>query len=75
MRVERTECERDFQTIVVEGFEGRLKLRRRPNYPGASPFGPQDVSPEYEDLVPLAEARGWSLREAERRVLEVWQTK
>lgn len=74
-RVERTECEREFQTIQVEGFEVRLKLRHRPHYPGASPFGPRDVSPEYEDLVPLAEARGWSLREAERRVLEEWRTR
>lgn len=69
-KVERTECEREEREVEVEGVRLRIKLRRRPEYPGRSPFGERDVFPEYEDLVVLAASRGWSLREAERRVVE-----
>ena len=71
-RVERTECEREIQELELEGVTVRVKLRRRPDYPGCSPFGERDVSPEYEDLARLAAATGWSLREAERRVVALW---
>jgi uncharacterized protein (TIGR00299 family) protein len=71
-RVERTECEREQHELECEGLRVRVKVRRRPDYPGRSPFGERDLSPEYEDLVQLAESRGWSLREAERRVVAQW---
>jgi pyridinium-3,5-bisthiocarboxylic acid mononucleotide nickel chelatase len=73
-RVERAECERSFERLELKGHEIRIKLRIRPDYSGRSPLGDQDVSPEYDDLVPLAESQGWSLREAERRVLELWRS-
>jgi len=72
-RVERTECEREEVRLELEGHTVRLKLRRRPDYPGRSADGELDASPEYEDLAKLARTKGWSLREAERRVLERWR--
>lgn len=68
-RRERTECERE--TIVVElyGAPVRVKRRLRPDYPGASPAGERDLSPEYDDLVRLARERGASLRELERSAI------
>lgn len=72
-RVERTECERRFESIEVAGQSISLKLRQRPDYPGRRPFDEGDVFPEYDDLVELAHSQGWSLREAERRVLDAWR--
>jgi hypothetical protein len=47
----------------------RVKLRERPAYPGASPPGERDLSPEHDDLARAAAALGVSLREAERRAI------
>lgn len=69
-RTERVECEREVVEVELDGTRVRVKLRRRPARADAPPFGPRDVSPEVDDLAPLAEARGWTLREAERRVVE-----
>ncbi len=69
-RLERTECAREERSVELEGVRVRVKLRRRPDYPGRSPFGERDIFPEYDDLVALAAASRWTLREAERRVVE-----
>lgn len=68
-RVERTECEREELSVELEGQAVRIKLRRRPAYPGASPPGERDLSPEFEDLAALSRATGASLRELERRAV------
>jgi len=67
-QVERTECERAIEAVSIDGATVRIKVRRRPEYPGRSPFGERDLSPEMDDLIPFAEARGLTLREAEQRV-------
>ncbi len=69
-RVERTECERELREVELEGQRVRVKVRHRPDYPGRSPFGERDLSPEHDDLARLCAVTGWTLREAERRVLE-----
>jgi uncharacterized protein (TIGR00299 family) protein len=68
----RSECAREIRELELEGVRVRVKLRHRPDYPGRSAFGERDVSPEYEDLVILAGKTGWTLREAERRVVVRW---
>lgn len=70
--VERTECDRAVETLAVDGTPVRIKVRRRPDYPDRSPFGARDLSPEMDDLIPFAEARGLTLREAEERVVAAY---
>ncbi len=65
----RTECARSIEQVIVAGREVQVKVRQRPDYPGSSPFGPRDLSPEYEDLKQLAQEQGWSLRQAEEKVV------
>ena len=68
-RVERTECERELLHVELDGQPVRVKLRRRPAYPGASALGERDLSPEFDDLAALARSSGASLRELERRAV------
>ena len=68
-RVERTECEREQLRVELDGREVRVKLRRRPPYPGASPLGERDLSPEFDDLAALSRESGATLRELERRAV------
>ncbi len=68
-RVERIECGREALELEIDGQSVRFKLRRRPDYPGASPFGERDIFPEYDDLAALAQKSGESLRALERRAV------
>jgi uncharacterized protein (TIGR00299 family) protein len=67
--VERTECGRDEVQVELGGLPVRVKRRLRPAYPGASPHGERDLSPEHDDLVRAAERAGLTLREASARVV------
>jgi uncharacterized protein (DUF111 family) len=69
IRCERTECGRRTIEVDLGGHRVRVKVRERPEYPGASPFGERDLSPEHDDLVRAAGAAGLGLREAERRAI------
>ena len=69
IRCERTECGRRSVEVDVEGVIVRVKIRERPSYPGASPLGERDLSPEHDDVVRAARASGVGLREAERRAI------
>ncbi len=64
-RVERTECERETIEVDLDGEKVRVKCRLRRE----GPRGPNDFSPEYEDLARLARRTGRGLRELEREVL------
>lgn len=68
--VERLECARRTITVEVDGSPVRVKVRGRPAYPGASPFGERDLSPEHDDLERVARASGATLREVRRRAIE-----
>jgi uncharacterized protein (TIGR00299 family) protein len=65
----RTECGRRTIEVELGGVSVRVKLRERPTYPGASPPGERDLSPEHDDVARAAAALGVSLREAERRAI------
>src|SRR5260221_3232334 len=65
----RTECGRRTLEVELGGIRVRVKVRERPAYPGASPPGERDLSPEHDDLARAAAALGVSLREAERRAI------
>ena len=67
--VERTECARSEIVVELAGVPVRVKRRERPVYPGASPAGERDLSPEHDDIVRAAEHAGLSLREASARVV------
>ena len=69
IRCERTECGRRTVEVDVEGVRVRVKVRERPAYPGASPPGERDLSPEHDDVVQASRASGLGLREAERRAI------
>lgn len=47
----RTECEREFAEVELEGHRVRLKVRRRPD---GSELTERDISIEYDDLAALA---------------------
>lgn len=66
---QRTECGRRTIEVDLGGVRVRVKVRERPEYPGASPAGERDLSPEHDDLVRAAAAAGISLREAERHAI------
>lgn len=68
--VERVECGRDVLEVDVEGQKVRVKHRVRPEYPGRSPDGERDLSPEHDDVVRVAAALRLSLREVERRAID-----
>jgi len=69
--VERSECGRDEVVVELGGLKVRVKRRHRPDYPHASPFGERDLSPEHDDLALAAAQLGLTLREAERRAIEL----
>jgi hypothetical protein len=50
--------------VEIHGRSVRVKRRIRPAYPGRSPDGERDLSPEFDDLEALARATGMTLREA-----------
>ncbi|MDF1839029.1 MAG: LarC family nickel insertion protein, partial [Planctomycetota bacterium] len=65
--VERTECNRRFESRVIEGIEVHFKIRMRPgDGPGVLA---SDVFPEFEDLRKLAGAWDEPLWEARRRAI------
>lgn len=66
-RVERTECGRRTLDVQVEGHAVRVKLRERPGAAGTVEPGERDLAPEHDDVQRLAEACGWTLREARAR--------
>ena len=68
-KVARRECGRRSIQVDAFGETVRVKVRERPAYPGASPFGERDLSPEHDDLVRAAEAGGVTLREARASVV------
>ncbi len=68
--VERVECGREVLEIELEGQRVRVKHRIRPEYPGRSPDGERDLSPEHDDVARVAAALKLSLREVERRAIE-----
>jgi len=59
------------RTIELEvfGTPVRVKVRERPAYGGAAPFGERDLAAEHDDLVLAARAGGVTLREARARVV------
>jgi uncharacterized protein (TIGR00299 family) protein len=63
-RVDRRECAREELVVEIHGRSVRVKRRIRPAYPGRSPDGERDLSPEFDDLEALARATGMTLREA-----------
>ena len=65
----RTECARRSIEVDVGGVRVRVKIRTRPDPPGASPPGERDLSPEHDDVARAASSLGISLREAERRAI------
>ena len=69
--VERVECGREVLEVELEGHKLRVKRRVRPDYPGRSPDGDRDLSPEHEDVARVALALKLSLREVERRAIEL----
>jgi len=69
--VERLECGREVLEVELEGHKIRVKHRIRPDYPGRSPDGERDLSPEHEDLARVAAALNLSLREVERRAIDL----
>lgn len=66
---ERIECDRSTVAVELEGLPVRVKVRQRPPDPGASPIGSRDLSPEHDDLIPVAARLGIGLREAEQRAI------
>jgi uncharacterized protein (DUF111 family) len=68
--VERVECGREVVEVEVEGQKVRVKHRVRPDYPGRSPDGERDLSPEHEDVARVAAVLKLSLREVERRAID-----
>jgi len=68
-RVERSECGRRLVTVTLGGAAVDVKVRNRPDYPGRSPLGERDLSPEHDQLVQAAEAAGLTLREARARAV------
>jgi uncharacterized protein (TIGR00299 family) protein len=66
---QRAECGRRTLEVDLAGVRVRVKVRERPSYPGASPPGERDLSPEYDDLERAAASAGLTLREAERRAV------
>ncbi|MBK7643813.1 MAG: nickel pincer cofactor biosynthesis protein LarC [Planctomycetes bacterium] len=69
--VERVECGREVLEVEVEGQRVRVKHRVRPEYPGRSHDGERDLSPEHDDVARAAAALGLSLREVERRAIDL----
>jgi len=65
IRCERTECAREELTVELGGQRVRVKVRRRPT----GELGPEDLSPEHDDLAALARASGQSLRALELAAL------
>ena len=68
--VDRIECGREVLEVEVEGQKVRVKHRIRPDYPGRSPDGERDLSPEHDDVARVAAALKLSLREVERRAID-----
>ncbi len=64
-RAERTELPRESFEIELDGAKVRIKRRVR-----AAEVAALDLSPEFDDLVALAERTNQSLRELERRAIE-----
>jgi uncharacterized protein (TIGR00299 family) protein len=77
-QVQRTECERRFDTVTIEGQAVRFKIRIRPDTGGgthakeAGDVEPSDVFPEFEDLRKLALVWGAPLWEARRRAIGLY---
>jgi pyridinium-3,5-bisthiocarboxylic acid mononucleotide nickel chelatase len=69
--VERVECGREVLEVELEGHKVRVKHRVRPDYPGRSPDGERDLSPEHEDVVRVAQTLNLSLREVERCAIDL----
>lgn len=69
--VERVECGREVLEVELEGHKLRVKRRVRPEYPGRSADGERDLSPEHDDVARVAAALKLSLREVERRAIEL----
>jgi uncharacterized protein (TIGR00299 family) protein len=65
----RVECGRRTVEVDLGPARVRVKVRERPPYPGSSPPGERDLSPEHDDLSRAAGLLGISLREAERRAI------
>lgn len=65
----RTECAREFFTIQLDGESVQIKRRRRPH--AESELSSADLSPEFDDLARLSRKNGLSIRELERRAIEV----
>lgn len=68
-RRERTECEREFVTVEVDGHALRVKVRRRPARLGGGAVEERDLKVEYEDLRRAASASDASLRDLSRRAV------
>ncbi len=69
--VERVECGREVLEVELEGHTLRVKRRVRPAYAGRSADGERDLSPEHDDVERVAAALRLSLREVERRAIEL----
>jgi uncharacterized protein (TIGR00299 family) protein len=69
--VDRVECGREVIEVDLEGQKVRVKHRIRPDYPGRSADGERDLSPEHEDVARIAAALKLSLREVERRAIDL----
>jgi hypothetical protein len=76
-QVDRTECERRFETISIEGEDMPFKIRVRPRPAGdrgGAPvkLDPCDVFPEFENLRRLAKIWSEPLWEARRRAIQMF---
>jgi len=74
-RLERRECARETLTVEIDvsrdGVSARETVRVvRRLLPGARDVGALDLSPEYDDLAPIAKARGIALRDLAQRAVE-----
>ena len=65
----RTECAREFFIIELDGESVRIKRRIRPH--AKSELSSADLSPEFDDLARLSRSSGLSVRELERRAVEL----